>query len=297
MVGRTTIKIRDRAIPLISKLTSVPRSKDTVPGTTRGAARVSKRIIAKAKALSPWYIETQMKPDTAVGTEKSSTYPEIVSASPLNKTLQLKNTIKGISAWAKRKNRNMGKGCCTALPKSLARNFKDPDRVITAKNHGTKNRSWIITGDNTKPSTTPEGVSTGISRSSRAFRAEAVSATFFFEVIPLDNIYYLYGEDQMILSNLQLVLSIFALVVYGIWSTSLHLDVIMSKLQFIIGLGFIMLSGSLAMEAFFHPLTYSYSISRYICGAILWSFYGKIFWDGYQQKCKIRKRDSSETAA
>jgi hypothetical protein len=47
-----------------------------------------------------------------------------------------------------------------------------------AKSHGTSGRRCIRSGENKKPMTIPEGVSTGISRSRRRFRAEAMSAGF-----------------------------------------------------------------------------------------------------------------------
>jgi hypothetical protein len=140
-------------------------------------------MIAKAKALSPRKIETQIKPETAVGTEKSSIYPERVSESPLNIPVQIRNTIKGIKTWAERKKSPRGMGSLIAVPKALARKVNAPDKVMTANNQGTRGRRCINSRGNKNPRITPAGVKTGRNCSSRLFTATAISAGFF--LIPI----------------------------------------------------------------------------------------------------------------
>jgi hypothetical protein len=176
IVGNTTIKKRETVIPVISRVRAVPRSRDTVPGTTRGAARVSSRIIVRDRAASPPYRETQIKPETAVGMAASKIYPEIISWLPLNTILAKKNAIPGINPWVKRKKSSTGLGSVAALPKSRARNFIAPDRVITPKSQGIKGRNRINTWENTSPATTPLGIKKGIKRSKSRFTAETADA-------------------------------------------------------------------------------------------------------------------------
>jgi hypothetical protein len=208
IVGNTTIKKRETVIPDISRVRDVPRSRVTVAGTTRGAHRVSSRIIVRDRAGSPPYMETQINPDTAVGMEKSKTYPETISGLPLNTSLDKRNTSPGINPWVKRKKSSTGTGSVTALPRSRTRNFMAPDKVITPKSQGTRGRNRINTRGNRIPAKTPQGIKTGINRLSSSLTAAADSAKFWLRDMGL-----LYGKIKKIISPADLFQSPVSLII------------------------------------------------------------------------------------
>jgi hypothetical protein len=165
IVGNTTMKKRETVIPVISRVRDVPRSRVTVPGTIRGARRVSSRIIVRDRAVSPPYMETQINPDTAVGMEKSKTYPETRSGLSLNTSRDTRYATPGISPWVKIKKSSAGTGSVTARPRSRARNFMAPDKVIIPKSQGIKGRNRMNTRGKKIPAKTPLGIKSGINRS------------------------------------------------------------------------------------------------------------------------------------
>jgi len=81
----------------------------------------------------------------------------------LGKTRRLKKSvIKGIIIWAANKKQKMGKGEEAAFPSSLTFNLNEPDKVIEAKNRGTKGLKMMNTEGKIAPNATPSGVNRGM---------------------------------------------------------------------------------------------------------------------------------------
>jgi hypothetical protein len=163
IVGTTTIRKRERIIPLISIETFAPIKTERVTGTTRGASIVSSRIKVRASALSPLKTETQINPETAVGPANINTNPVIISGLEIISE-EDNNAANGIIIWLVIKKSKIGRGFFTAAPNSEAVSFKAPEKVITAKRTITKGRRFIKTPGRNKPSATARGVVTGIKR-------------------------------------------------------------------------------------------------------------------------------------
>jgi hypothetical protein len=153
-------------MPHISMAILAPRSRDTVKGTTRGAIRVSRNIKERESARSPWLMETQIRPETAVGIEKSNTYPDTVSGAPGKIREQARNARVGITIWVEKKKRTRGMGLVMDFPISLNRKLRALEKVMAAKSQETKGLRVINTWGSRSPRTTAVGVRAGINRSS-----------------------------------------------------------------------------------------------------------------------------------
>jgi hypothetical protein len=168
IVGTTTIKINEIAIPLMSIAIFVPKKIERVTGTIRGASKVSRRIKERPNALSPLKIAAQIKPETAVGPVKRRIKPATTSGL-LKKTEDEKRAAVGINMWLEKKKSRMGMGLLTAIPNSTAVSLREPEKVITANSKTTWGRRGKKTFGRNKPSATDSGVKMGIKRSMKLF--------------------------------------------------------------------------------------------------------------------------------
>jgi hypothetical protein len=163
-VGTTIINKRETAILLPAIAIFAPINNETLPGTTRGASRVSSRINVNPRAISPLKIETHIKPETAVGPENKRIKPEVTSLLTRNRE-ETAMAKTGITIWAAKKNNSMGEGLLIVVPNCLKRSFNAPENVIIPKRAGTKERKCIKKEGSKKPITIASGVVMGISRS------------------------------------------------------------------------------------------------------------------------------------
>jgi len=139
IVGITTIKESEIAIPLMSICTFVPTMNERVAGTTKGASKVSSNINVRPSALSPLKIVTHIKPETAVGPANNKIKPVIISEFE-KKRDEEKRAAKGIITWLVKKKSKIGTGHRTACTNSFAVSFNAPEKVIMPKSIITKGR-------------------------------------------------------------------------------------------------------------------------------------------------------------
>ncbi len=166
IVGNTTIRNKDVDRSVKESEMPCPIRIKTVRGTTKGEQIVSRKIRLRDRAPSPLNIVFQMKPDTAVGMEKSSTKPAVYTGLSGLQIVLKTQPITGMNRWETIKNsiNTLGRAntdISSRLCKSIA-----PDRVIKPKSRGIAGLNGKNRKGNRKPKITPRGVSKGIRFSS-----------------------------------------------------------------------------------------------------------------------------------